>query len=177
MKIAGINSSTTFKNAGLAARATTTAAKAIQESASSGSLNKFLLNASKWGDKEAILINGLGKALIAPLIILFNPFIGNVPSYKKENKAYMAIKQPVSAGVNLATQMSIFLGAERGFNWLLKKGTLAANYADPKQLSVLKSRGSLILALATMPVACAAANKLYAKVTNKVLRDKDKKYA
>jgi|GEM_PF-2094319 len=149
--------------------------KTIQKQGDLSLLNKFLINVSKWGEKETILLNGAGKALLAPLVILFNPFIGNVPPYKKENKAYMALKQPVSAAVNTGVQLGIFFGVNKGFDALLKKGVLAENFSNVKHLNILKGGASLILALATMPAACALANKIYSKVTNKFL--KGKKYA
>lgn len=139
---------------------------------SSSATKKFFLKASKWGDREAILINGAGKTLLAPLVILFNPFIGNVPSYKKENKAYMGLKQHTSGVVNFVVQMGSFLGVSKGLDIFAKKGTLGANYLDPKHLGVLKNRGALVLALLTMPLACAIANKLYSHTAKKFLKDK-----
>lgn len=135
-------------------------------------LNRFFLKASKWGEKETILLNGVGKALLAPFIILFNPFIGNMPPYKKENKAYMALKQPVTGIVNMGTQLGILLGLDKGFNHLIKKGILAADLADTKHLTALKGTASLALALVTMPFACSLGNKIYSKLANKFLKGK-----
>ncbi len=135
-------------------------------------LNKFFLNASKWGEKETILLNGVGKTLLAPFIILFNPFIGNMPPYKKENKEYMALKQPVTGLVNMGVQLGILLGLDNGFNHLIKKGILAADLADTKHLTALKGTASLALALVTMPFACSLGNKIYSKLANKFLKGK-----
>lgn len=135
-------------------------------------LSKFFLNAAKWGEKETILLNGAGKTFLAPLVILFNPFIGNMPPYKKENKSYMALKQPITGIVNFGVQMGIFLGLDKGFDHLLKKGILASNLSDVKHLNALKGSASLILALATMPFACALSNKIYSKLAKKILEGK-----
>lgn len=153
----------------------TSVVRGIQKKFGSDDVSKFLQNASRWGEKETIILNGAGKALLAPLLILFNPFIGDIPPYKKENKAYMALKQPTSALVNSAVQLGMFFGADKGINHLLKKGTLGDFFKDAKHLDVLKGRASFVLALATMPIACTIANKLYSKAANKFL--KDKKYA
>jgi len=143
-----------------------------QKQGNLNSLNKFFLNASKWGEKETILLNGAGKALLAPLIILFNPFIGNMPPYKKENKEYMALKQPVTGIVNFGVQIGILLGLDKGFDHLIKKGLLAADLADTKHLAALKGTASLALALLTMPFACSLSNKIYSKLANKFLKGK-----
>ncbi len=145
----------------------------IQKQCSSDILSKFLRNASKWGEKETIILNGAGKALLAPLIILFNPFIGNVPPYKKENKAYMALKQPVNALVNSAVQLGVFFGVDKGLDYLFKKGALAENFSNLKHLNVLKSRASLALALVTMPFACALGSKIYSKAAKTLLKGKN----
>jgi hypothetical protein len=147
----------------------------IQRKCSSDDLSKFLQNASRWGEKETIILNGAGKALLAPLLILFNPFIGDIPPYKKENKAYMALKPPTSAIVNSVVQLGAFFGVDKGINYLFKKGALAENFSNIKHLDVLKNRASLAVALVTMPIACTIANKLYSKAANKYL--KGKKYA
>ena len=171
----GFNNSKLSSNTPFKGNPIVSAAAIIQRKCGSDVLSKFLQNASKWGEKETIILNGASKALLAPLFILFNPFIGDIPPYKKENKAYMALKPPTSALVNSVVQLGTFFGVDKAINHMFKKGALAGNFADIKHLNVLKNRASLVLALATMPIACAIANKIYSKAANKYL--KDKKYA
>lgn len=135
----------------------------------------FFMFSKCGGELETILFNGVGKAFLAPLVIAFNP----LSKEKKEDKAYMAWKQPISAVVNLGAQLLILLNVNKYLDKLAKKGILGDLYSsvavdskileqNAKRLNVLKGRTSFALAIISMPVVCGIVNWLYPRVMNTI---------
>lgn len=149
--------------------------KHLKPNKSSMSLNSriFYMCSSCGGELETILFNGAGKAFLAPLVIAFNP----LSKEKKTDKTYMAWKQPISAAVNLGTQLLIYFKVNKNLEKMAAKGSLGELYSlkaldkvileqNKKRLNLLKGRSSLALGLITMPIACAIVNWLYPKAMN-----------
>ncbi len=142
--------------------------------------SKFFYMCSRCGGElETILFNGAGKAFIAPLIIVFNP----LSKEKKENKSYMAWKQPISAVVNLGAQLLILSSINKNFNKLASRGALGDLYSlkttdqklfdqNTKRLNILKGRISFVAAMVSMPIVCGITNWLHPRVINVVHQKK-----
>lgn len=149
------------------------------------SKTKFFYMCSQCGGElETILFNGAGKALLAPLFIAFNP----LSREKKEDKAYMAWKQPISAVVNMGAQLLILLKANKYLDKLAEKGFLGDLYKtnglsgemlqqNAKRLGVFKARASFALAMISMPLVCGIVNWLYPRFMETIFPNKAKSYS
>lgn len=155
------------------------------------SMEKF---SKKGGEKVSNYVNALGKATIAPLVILHNPFTKE----DKENKQWAAIKQPVEAIITLGMQLASLALLYKGVDSLIKKGKINFKYIQdatkdvtkiPKKIlescnndkekalnlykeqynEVFKDRlGAVVTAITYIPVL-AVSNKIYPKIAQKLV--------
>ncbi len=155
------------------------------------SLEKF---SQKGGEKVSNYVNAAGKAVIAPLVILNNPFTKE----NKENRKWAAIKQPVEAILTIAMQLASLALLYKGIDSLIKKGKINFKYVEnaTKDISKIPSKileacennqekaikmykdqynnifkdrvGSVISAIAYLPVL-AISNKIYPKIAQKLV--------
>ena len=155
------------------------------------SLERF---SQKGGEKVSNYVNAAGKAVIAPLVILNNPFTKE----KEDNKKWAAIKQPVEAVLTIVMQLASLALLYKGIDFLIKKGKINFKYVEnatkdiskipPKILEacennpdkaikmykeqyneIFKDRfGSVISAIAYLPVL-ALSNKIYPKIAQKLV--------
>lgn len=117
-----------------------------------------------------IPINAIGTAVVAPIMIIFNPF---AKGEKTENKVYSALRQPVSAVLAVALQAPIasFIGG------LCEKACIDGKFG--KELSQLNEKGKLTgkglgfsrimtiaFSLITLGPQVKALNWLYPKFVN-----------
>ncbi len=85
----------------------------------SGKISEFFLNGGV-GEGNSIAIDILGKAVLVPLVIIFNP----LSKQPKEDKKYSAIKNPIAAGIQLGLEVPIFYYTSRMVRNLANKGLL-----------------------------------------------------
>lgn len=158
------------------------------------SMEKF---AQKGGEKVSNYVNATGKAVIAPFVIMHNPFTHE----SEENKKWAAIKQPVEAVITLGMQLATLALVYKGINSIIKSGKInfkfvkeasqdiskipqkimeACNNDKDKALKmyedqfneIFKDRiGAIVSALTYIPVL-AVSNKIYPKIAHKLV-DKD----
>lgn len=161
------------------------------------SLEKF---SQKGGEKISNYVNAAGKATIAPLVIMHNPFTHE----DEENKQWAAIKQPVEAIVTLGMQLASLALLYKGVDSLIKKGKINFKYVEEatkdvskipekilkacnndkeKALSqykeqfneVFKDRlGAVVTAITYIPVL-AVSNKIYPKIAQKLVNRNENK--
>ncbi len=76
----------------------------IYKDALNASMGKFgkVLSKLKDGEVMNILVTAFGTAVVAPIFIAFNP----LSKKDKETKMYSALRQPISAAIAVAAQMS-----------------------------------------------------------------------
>lgn len=155
------------------------------------SLEKFSQNG---GEKVSNYVNAAGKAVIAPLIILNNPFTHE----DKESKQWAAIKQPVEAVITIAMQIATLSLLYKGIDKLIQNGKVnfkfveeatkdiskipekimkACNNDNDKALAMYKEQyneifkdrvGAVVSAVTYLPVL-AVSNKLYPKIAQKLV--------
>ena len=87
------------------------------------SLEKF---SQKGGEKVSNYVNAAGKMVIAPLVIMHNPFTHE----DEENKKWAAIKQPVEAVITIAMQLATLALVYKGVNALLNKGLVNFKFVE-----------------------------------------------
>lgn len=77
----------------------------VYQDALNSSMGKFgkLLSKLKDGEYMNILVTAFGTAVVAPIFIAFNP----LSKKDKETKMYSALRQPISAVIAVAAQMSV----------------------------------------------------------------------
>lgn len=77
----------------------------VYQDALNHSMGKFgkLLSRLKDGEYMNILVTAFGTAIVAPIFIAFNP----LSKKDKETKMYSALRQPISAVIAVAAQMSV----------------------------------------------------------------------
>ena len=161
------------------------------------SMEKF---SQKGGEKVSNYVNAAGKATIAPLVIMHNPFTHE----DEENKQWAAIKQPVEAIVTLGMQLASLALLYKGVDSLIKKGKINFKYVEEatkdvskipekilkacnndkeKALSqykeqfneVFKDRlGAVVTAITYIPVL-AVSNKIYPKIAQKLVNRNENK--
>ena len=85
------------------------------------SLEKFSQNG---GEKVSNYVNAAGKAVIAPLVIMHNPFTKE----NEDNRKWAAIKQPVEAILTITMQLASLALLYKGINSLIKKGKINFKY-------------------------------------------------
>lgn len=158
------------------------------------SLEKF---SSQGGEKIANYINAGGKFAIAPLVIMYNPFTKE----SKENKKWAAIKQPVEAVITIAAQLASLGLLFKGIDKLAAKGKIKFKLVEdakktgeiPKQiletakgdkakaleelskdcLDIFKDRVGTILTIALYVPVLALSNRIFPKVADMLVKDKD----
>lgn len=158
------------------------------------SLEKF---SSQGGEKIANYINAGGKFAIAPLVIMYNPFTKE----SKENKKWAAIKQPVEAVITIAAQLASLGLLFKGIDKLAAKGKIKFKLVEdakktgeiPKQildaakgdkakaleelskdcLDIFKDRVGTVLTIALYVPVLALSNRIFPKVADMLVKDKD----
>ena len=159
------------------------------------SLEKFSKNG---GEKVSNYVNAAGKAVIAPLIIMHNPFTHE----DQESKQWAAIKQPVEAVITIAMQIATLSLLYKGIDKLIKNGKVnfkfveeatkdiskvpekimkACNNDNDKALAMYKEQyneifkdrvGAVVSAVTYLPVL-AVSNKIYPKIAQKLVNNKN----
>ena len=155
------------------------------------SLEKF---SQKGGEKVSNYVNAAGKAVIAPLVIMNNPFTKE----NEDNKKWAAVKQPVEAVITIVMQLASLALLYKGIDSLIKKGKINFKYVEnatkdvskiPKKIlnacnndydkalkmyreqynEIFKDRiGAVVSAIAYLPVL-ALSNKIYPKIAQKLV--------
>lgn len=158
------------------------------------SIEKFSQNG---GEKVSNYVNAAGKAVIAPLVIMHNPFTKE----DEDNRKWASIKQPVEAVITLAMQLVSLGLLYKGIDSLIKKGKInfkyvenaskdiskipekilkACNYDYEKALSMYKKQyneifkdrlGAIVTTITYLPVL-AVSNKIYPKIAEKIVNKK-----
>lgn len=161
------------------------------------SLEKF---SQKGGEKVSNYVNAAGKAIIAPLVIMNNPFTKE----NEDNKKWAAVKQPVEAVITIAMQLASLALLYKGVDSLIKKGKINFKYVEnatkdaskiPKKIleacnndydkalkmyreqynEIFKDRiGAVVSAIAYLPVL-ALSNKIYPKIAQKLVNKNENK--
>jgi hypothetical protein len=126
------------------------------------------------GEIESVILNGLGKVLIAPLVIAFNPFSDE----NKETKTYSAWKQPIEGLAAIAAQLTVNIQANKFIDKIAKSGELkkfdisenALNTITREQqklkfksLNIFKARVGFALALISIPLTCSFVSWVFPK--------------
>lgn len=83
-------------------------------------ITDFFLKNGNVGEKTSVLIDIFGKAVLVPIVIIFNGF----SKQPKEEKKYSAIKNPTAALIQLGLEVPIFYYATKGVKNLANKGLL-----------------------------------------------------
>ena len=159
------------------------------------SLEKFSKNG---GEKVSNYVNAAGKAVIAPLIIMHNPFTHE----DKESKQWAAVKQPVEAVITIAMQIATLSLLYKGIDKLIKNNKVnfkfveeatkdiskipqkimnACNGDKDKALAMYKEQyneifkdrvGAVVSAATYLPVL-AISNKIYPKIAQKLVNNNE----
>lgn len=159
------------------------------------SMEKF---SQKGGEKVSNYVNAAGKALIAPMIIMHNPFTHE----DEDSRKWAAVKQPVEAIITVAMQMATLGLLYKGIDKLIHSGKVNFKYvkeaADdvskiPKKImeacnnnvddalkmykeqydDIFKDRvGAVVSAITYLPVL-AISNKVYPKIAQKLVNNKN----
>lgn len=159
------------------------------------SMEKF---SQKGGEKVSNYVNAAGKALIAPMIIMHNPFTHE----DEDSRKWAAVKQPVEAVITLAMQLATLGLLYKGIDKLISKGKVnfkfveeatkdvskipekimkACNDDADKALKMYKEQyndifkdrvGAVVSAVTYLPVL-ALSNKIYPKIAQKLVNNKN----
>lgn len=159
------------------------------------SLEKFSKNG---GEKVSNYVNAAGKAVIAPLIIMHNPFTHE----DEESKQWAAIKQPVEAVITIAMQISTLSLLYKGIDKLIKNGKINFKFVEeatkdvskiPEKImnacnndkdkaiamykeqynEIFKDRVGAVISAATYLPVLAVSNKVYPKIAQKLVNNKN----
>lgn len=161
------------------------------------SLEKF---SQKGGEKVSNYVNAAGKAVIAPLVIMHNPFTKE----DEDNRKWAAVKQPVEAIITIAMQLASLAILYKGIDSLISKGKINFKYVEnatkdiskiPKKIleacnndsekalkmykeqynEIFKDRvGAALSAVTYLPVL-AVSNKVYPKIAQKLVNKNENK--
>lgn len=161
------------------------------------SLEKFSNNG---GEKVSNYVNAAGKMVIAPLVIMHNPFTHE----DKDNRKWAAIKQPVEAVITIGMQLASLAFLFKGMDSLIKKGKINFKFVEeatkdaskiPTKIleacgndkekavkmyreqfnEIFKDRvGAVLSALIYVPVL-AVSNKIYPKIAKKLVNKDENK--
>lgn len=85
-----------------------------------GKVSSFFLKNGNAGEATSVLVDIAGKAVLVPLVIMFNPF----SKQKKEDKKYTAIKNPLAGLIQLGLEVPVFYYTAKGIKSLANKGLL-----------------------------------------------------
>ena len=94
-------------------------------------LEKFSKNG---GEKVSNYVNAAGKAVIAPLIIMNNPFTHE----DKESKQWAAIKQPVEAIITIAMQIATLSLLYKGIDKIIKNSKVNFKFVEEATKDISK---------------------------------------
>ena len=159
------------------------------------SLEKFSKNG---GEKVSNYVNAAGKAVIAPLIIMHNPFTHE----DEESKQWAAIKQPVEAVITIAMQIATLSLLYKGIDKLIKNGKVNFKFVEeatkdiskiPEKImkacendkdkalamykeqynEIFKDRVGAVVSAATYLPVLAVSNKIYPKIAQKLVNNKN----
>lgn len=126
------------------------------------------------GEMESTILNGVGKTLIAPIAIIFNP----ISSDDRDSRFYSAWKQPIEGIVSTVLQLGILVKANKYIHNLAQNGklekynisrsaikTVAEDIVKQrhKELNIFKARVGLGLTLLTTPAVCSSVNYIFPK--------------
>jgi len=160
------------------------------------SIEKF---SQKGGEKVSNYVNAAGKAIIAPLIIMNNPFTHE----DKESRKWAAVKQPVEAVITIAMQLATLGLLYKGIDKLIKSGKINFKYVEqatkdiskiPKKIleacnndtakalkmykeqynEIFKDRVGAVLSAVTYLPVLAVSNKVYPKIAKKLVNNESK---
>ena len=159
------------------------------------SMEKF---SQKGGEKVSNYVNAAGKAIIAPMIIMHNPFTHE----DEDSRKWAAVKQPVEAVITIAMQMATLGLLYKGIDKLISKGKVnfkfveeatkdiskipqkimnACNGDKDKALAMYKEQyneifkdrvGAVVSAATYLPVL-AISNKIYPKIAQKLVNNNE----
>ena len=161
------------------------------------SLEKF---SQKGGEKVSNYVNAAGKAIIAPVIIMHNPFTHE----DEENRKWAAVKQPVEAVITIGMQLASLALLYKGIDSLLKKGKINFKYVEeatkditkiPQKIldacsndtekalamykeqynDIFKDRLGAVLSAVTYIPVLAVSNKIYPKIAQKLVNKNENK--
>ena len=159
------------------------------------SLEKF---SQKGGEKVSNYVNAAGKAVIAPLIIMHNPFTHE----DEDSRKWAAVKQPVEAVITIAMQLATLSLLYKGIDKLISKGKVNFKYVQeatkdvskiPEKIvkacngnvddalkmykeqynDIFKDRVGAVLSAVTYIPVLAISNKIYPKIAKKLVNNKD----
>lgn len=160
------------------------------------SIEKF---SQKGGEKVSNYVNAAGKAVIAPLIIMNNPFTHE----DKDSRKWAAVKQPVEAVITLAMQLATLGLLFKGMDKLIKSGKINFKYVEeatkdvskiPQKIleacnndktkalkmykeqynEIFKDRVGAVLSAVTYLPVLAISNKVYPKIAKKLVNNESK---
>lgn len=87
---------------------------------------KYFSGADSFGEGTNIAMDFLGKALVVPALILASPS----KKTTKDEKVFVAAKNPVGATIQLAMEVPILLGVSKWIENLAQKGILDGDKKD-----------------------------------------------
>ena len=126
------------------------------------SLERF---SEKGGEKVSNYVNAAGKMLIAPVVIMHNPFTHE----DKDNRTWAAIKQPVEAVVTIAMQLVSLNLLFKGLDSLIKKGKINFNALNIAKQDISKIPENILKACGNDK---EKAFKIYQKQYNEIFKDR-----
>lgn len=169
-----------------------------------GKINQRIVNtlerfSKNGGEKISNYANAAGKAVIAPLVIMHNPF----SKEDKDNRKWAAIKQPIEAVITVAIQTASLTLLFAGMDKMFKSGKFqfkaiqeaaqdsrkipakimeACNFDKDLALkryaeqfnNTFKDRVGAILSILTYIPVLAISNKIYPKIAEKIVGKKEK---
>jgi hypothetical protein len=127
------------------------------------------------GQIKSTAIRSAGKALLSPLVILFNPLVKK--NEDKQSRRYSAALMPIEAAVSFFEALAVNFLICLSLSSLAKKGKLGQFYNPVKNiigqanLNILQDRVSIIMTLITIPFVSSLTNKLFPKLVNKTFPD------
>lgn len=133
----------------------------------------YLAKHPEVGEGTSITLDFIGKALVAPTFILFNP-ISKEPEDKKE---YAALKNPIAAVIQLSMEAPIFMvgskaiekmaNSWKGSQFNVKEATQIGEQAAKlakSRLGILQSRSCFAMSLVLTPFMCQLENYLHPRL-------------
>lgn len=87
---------------------------------------KYFSSADSFGEGTSIAMDFLGKALVVPALILMSPSKKST----QDEKFFVAAKNPVGAGIQLAMEVPVLLGVSKWIENLAQKGILDGGEKD-----------------------------------------------
>lgn len=153
------------------------------------------------GEKMSNYVNAVGKAFVAPLVIIKNPF----SKEPEKNRKWAGVKQVVEAGVTLGIQLLALGQLYKGIDKLAAKGKLHFNPVKiaketgvfPKKFAekikqnkinkteaiknlqaectdIFKDRLGTILAISLYVPTLAITNRIFPKIAERIVKNENK---